>query len=68
MKTLKDSWRIYCIINVFVVKHILPDILFFMCGLEDGRRNEEVAMPWSGIMAVVMEELIWFYVILKKKR
>jgi hypothetical protein len=28
---------------------------------EDGRGNEEVVMPWSGIMAVVMEELIWFY-------
>jgi hypothetical protein len=33
--------------------------------VEDGRRNEEVDMPWSGIMAVVMEELIWIYVFLK---
>jgi hypothetical protein len=40
---------------------MLPDILFFMCGV-DVRRNEEVDTPWSGIRAVVMEELIWIYV------
>jgi hypothetical protein len=41
---------------------MLPDILFFMCGVDDGRKNEEVDTPWSGIMAVVMEELIWIFV------
>ncbi len=41
---------------------MLPDILFFICGVDDGRRYEEVDTQWSGIMAVVMEELIWIYV------
>jgi hypothetical protein len=36
---------------------MLPDILFFMCGVDDRRRYEEVVTPWSGIMAVAMEEL-----------
>jgi hypothetical protein len=31
----------------------------FMCGVDAGRRYEEVDMPWSGSMGVVMEEPIW---------
>ncbi len=50
----------YCKCTRF--KHMLPDILFFMSGVDDGRRYEEVDTPWSGSMAVVMEELIWIYV------
>jgi hypothetical protein len=38
-----------------------------MCGLEDGRRMEEVVMPWSGSMAVVMEALIWFLCDVEKR-
>jgi hypothetical protein len=45
---------------------MLPDILFFMCGLDDGRRYEEADKPWSGIMAVVLEELFWILCFLKK--
>jgi hypothetical protein len=46
---------------------MLPDILFFMCGVDDGRRYEEVDKPWSGIMAVVLEELPWIHVFKKKR-
>ncbi len=56
----------YCKCTRF--KHILPDILFSMCGADDGRIYEEVDMPWSGSMAVVMEELLWIYVFRKNDK
>jgi hypothetical protein len=60
LKEVRGLGRMYFIVIVPVFKHILPDILFFMCGGDEGGRYEEFVTPWSGSMAVVMEELFWF--------